>query len=106
MKKVLVTGANGQLGRTIQKIAENYSSLQFVFTDSDELDITNSEAVHKVFQTNNFDFCINCAAYTNVEQAEKTPKPSFLINAEAVGMSIKSYILHIVKNTMVKIQVE
>lgn len=86
MKRILVTGSNGQLGRTIQKIAENYLSFQFFFTDSDELDITDSKAMNNVFQANNFDYCINCAAYTNVEQAEKAPKPSFLINAKAVGI--------------------
>jgi dTDP-4-dehydrorhamnose reductase len=43
MKRVLVTGAEGQLGKCIQKIAETHRHLQFVFLDADHLDITDPE---------------------------------------------------------------
>ncbi len=84
MIRVLVTGASGQLGKCIQKIADIYPILEFTFMDSKELDITNKEGVNQVFSSSNFDYCINCAAYTNVEQAEQTPKRAFKINAEGV----------------------
>ena len=71
MRKILVTGANGQLGQCIQKKASQYPNLKFVFKDSRQLDITDVDNVHSVFDSGNFSFCINCAAYTDVEGAEK-----------------------------------
>ncbi len=84
MIKVLVTGAGGQLGKCLQKIANLHPTLEIIFMDSKELDITNIESVNQVFETANFDYCINCAAYTNVDQAEQTPDKAFKINAEGV----------------------
>lgn len=84
MKHILVTGASGQLGRCFQKHAEKYPEWKFHFLSSSQLDITSSENLQKLFQQNKFDYCINCAAYTNVEQAENETKKAFLINADAV----------------------
>lgn len=84
MIKILVTGASGQLGMTIRDSVKNYPELKFDFRNSNELDITNPEIVNSVFNKIAFDFCINCAAYTNVEQAEKTSEIAFKVNAEGV----------------------
>ena len=84
MTKILVTGSEGQLGKCIQKIAGNYPDFEFVFHSSTTLDITNRKKIAEVFSREHFDYCMNCAAYTNVEQAEKTPEPAFAVNAEAV----------------------
>ncbi len=84
MRRVLVTGANGQLGKCIQKIAKDFSDLAFEFHNSETFDITNLKNILTVFSTGNFDYCINCAAYTNVEQSEKTPDPAYKVNAESV----------------------
>lgn len=84
MKKVLVTGANGQLGHCLQKIAPDYKDLAFVFKNSKDFDITNKEQMNSLFAVDNFGYCINCAAYTNVEQAEKTPDIAYEVNAEGV----------------------
>ncbi len=84
MKRVLVTGSGGQLGLTIQELCINYSGLEFFFKDSTELDITNVENVKECFTTGCYDYCINCAAYTNVEQAEKTPEIAYSVNAKGV----------------------
>ncbi len=81
MISVLVTGASGQLGQCIKKIERNHQELHLYFADSKALDITNDERVKSFFSEKSFDFIINCAAYTNVEQAEKEPEKSFLINA-------------------------
>lgn len=84
MTTVLVTGANGQLGKSIHRIASNYPELKFIFTDVADLDITNSEVVDVFFQSNKMAYCINCAAYTNVDKAEEEVDKAFLINATAV----------------------
>ena len=84
MKKVLVTGANGQLGQCLQKIAAQFKNLEFTFKNSKDLDITDALSIKKTFDLVDFDYCINCAAYTDVEQAEKTPDLAFRVNAEGV----------------------
>ncbi|NND80424.1 MAG: NAD(P)-dependent oxidoreductase, partial [Maribacter sp.] len=84
MKRILVTGSSGQLGMSIQKIHKEYDNLDFVFMNSKELDITNLQRVQEIVGSGHFDYCINCAAFTNVEQAEKTPEKAFAVNAEGV----------------------
>lgn len=84
-QKVLVTGANGQLGKTINELfSKNEDNLKFTFVTKAELDITKASNINRFFKNNSFDYCINCAAYTNVEQAEKTPKIAYKVNAEGV----------------------
>ncbi|AVR44852.1 dTDP-4-dehydrorhamnose reductase [Christiangramia fulva] len=84
MKNILVTGASGQLGKCFQKHSKKYPHWNFHFLFSAQLDITSQDSIQKTFKEGNFDVCINCAAYTNVEQAENEPEKAFLINAEAV----------------------
>ena len=78
---VLVTGANGQLGQSIQFIAHKHPNIQFVYTDYQELDITNIESCHTVFAKYQPHFCINTAAYTAVDKAESESEKAHLINA-------------------------
>ena len=83
--KVLVTGANGQLGKTIEELyLNNDEGIEFVFTSKSRLDITDVNSVQNIFKIKQFDYCINCAAYTDVEQAEKTPETAFNVNTEGV----------------------
>lgn len=84
MKKILVTGANGQLGQCIQKIAGQYPEIKFDFKSSNELEITDKKALLNAFDQGLYEYCINCAAYTDVDQAEKEPKRAFAVNAEGV----------------------
>ena len=77
---VLVTGANGQLGQSLQFIAPNYPELHFVFCSSTDLDITNIENCESVFFKIKPDYCINAAAYTAVDKAESEPEKAYLIN--------------------------
>lgn len=77
---VLVTGANGQLGQSLQFIAENYPDIEFVFCNSQKLDITDYDNVNAVFNEFIPDYCINAAAYTAVDKAETEPEKAFAIN--------------------------
>ena len=85
MKKILVTGCNGQLGRAIQK--EYAGEVEFVLTDvvdSDEivsLDITNIDQVMTLVRDTRPDVIINCAAHTNVDKCEEQWDLAYKINA-------------------------
>ena len=68
--KILVTGSGGQLGSELQFLKDQYSTFEFTFSDYPEMDITNKDALKAAFEQGNFDFCINCAAYTAVDKAE------------------------------------
>ncbi len=84
MKKILVTGANGQLGRCIKDAVADFPDFEFVFVSKEELDIENVDLLKEFFIKNHFSHCINTAAYTNVEKAESEKEKAFAINAEAV----------------------
>lgn len=77
---VLVTGANGQLGQSIQFIADKHPNIKFVYTDFQEMDITNLESCQAVFSKYKPQFCINTAAYTAVDKAESEAERAHLIN--------------------------
>lgn len=85
--KVLVTGANGQLGRSLQStpaIAKPTRKQDWLFTDVDELDITDLPAIRALVAREGIDTIVNCAGYTNVEEAEDNPELAELLNAKAV----------------------
>ena len=82
MKKILVTGSNGQLGQCLRQLLLSATDISCYFATREDLDITNSDEVQRFFSEHNFDYCINTAAYTNVEKAESEQKEAFLINAE------------------------
>ncbi len=81
--KILVTGANGQLGNEIRRICRNFPGLEFIFTDVDMLDITNPDAVSVFMEASRPAIVVNCAAYTNVDGAEENVKNVRKINALA-----------------------
>ena len=80
---VLVTGANSQLGKTLQEYT-HLSTFDFHFTDIRTLDINNKRAVNRVFKANQYDFCFNFAAYTNVNLAERQRQKCYDVNVNAV----------------------
>ncbi|MDA3943310.1 MAG: dTDP-4-dehydrorhamnose reductase [Bacteroidetes bacterium] len=83
---ILVTGSNGQLGRSLQKIAATDRIHEWHFTDVAELDITNETQVKHYINSQNIDVCINCAAYTAVDKAEDEQELAFLLNATSPGI--------------------
>lgn len=90
MKKILVTGGSGQLGQCLKKISKDFSQFEFAFTDSNTLDITNATQVQDYFSDFKPDFCVNAAAYTAVDLAEKESELAFRINAEGVSNLAKA----------------
>lgn len=82
--RILVTGANGQLGRHIRRCSE-HSSHSYFYTDVEELDITNPTAVRDYVMTHHIDTVVNCAAYVNVDKAESEEPVADILNHIAVG---------------------
>jgi len=82
-KKILVTGANGQLGNEFRRLAKEYPQYEFLFAGRAELPIENATAVITYFQKYKPAICINCAAYTAVDKAETEREQSNLANAQA-----------------------
>ncbi|WP_326981214.1 dTDP-4-dehydrorhamnose reductase [Chryseobacterium sp. MYb264] len=86
MKKILVIGSNGQLGNCIRKIAPDFElDYEFIFTDSQTLDITNEDQINSFFYDNKPEFCINASAYTAVDLAETEKEKAFAVNADGVA---------------------
>lgn len=81
MKKLLVTGANGQLGREISNMYEAKDGIEVVRTDVGELDITNIDDTVKMVKEVNPYAIINCAAYTAVDKCETDVDLAYKINA-------------------------
>jgi dTDP-4-dehydrorhamnose reductase len=79
MSHVLVTGANGQLGREIKKMRNTFRQI-YTFTDVEELDATDLTALKSYLTAHPVDFIINCAAYTDVERAESEPELARKLN--------------------------
>lgn len=80
MSNILITGSKGQLGSEFSLLEPYHPEHHFVFTDIDELDITNLVAVENFIVHQQIDCIINCAAYTNVDKAETDRESAFNIN--------------------------
>ena len=89
-KTILVTGANGQLGREFQQLENYYPTYTFLFLTKKQLSITDEYAVNDFFQNNAIDICINCAAYTALDRAETERELAMMVNATAVGYLAKA----------------
>jgi dTDP-4-dehydrorhamnose reductase len=83
-QKILVTGANGQLGQEL-RAAVSISSFEFVFLSREDLPIDRPDAIRGLFETHRPVWLVNCAAYTAVDKAESEKELAFRINGEAVG---------------------
>ena len=82
--KILVTGANGQLGRELREVLERDFPGQAVYTDIDELDLTDELAVKRFVEANDISHIVNCAGYTAVDKAEEDKALCYRVNVEAV----------------------
>ena len=84
MLNILITGANGQLGRSLQRLG-GVSPHNYICTDVAELDITDAGAVLRAVREQGIDVIVNCAAYTDVERAEDDEPTAELLNHKAAG---------------------
>ena len=82
--KILVTGANGQLGWELGQLAAAYPAFEFVLVDRSQLDLAFPESFEKIVQTIAPDCIINTAAYTAVDKSETEKALSYTVNATAV----------------------
>jgi len=89
-KVILVTGANGQLGREFQQLEKQFPDYHFLFVAKNELSISDENAVNIFFKDNHIDICINCAAYTAVDKAETEKELATAVNETAVGYLAKA----------------
>lgn len=85
MQKILVTGSDGQLGRSLKNALREKDNLEMLYTDIDTLDITDIDSLDKFVTDGNVGTIVNCAAYTAVEKAETEEVAAAKINAEAVA---------------------
>jgi dTDP-4-dehydrorhamnose reductase len=85
-KKILVTGANGQLGSELKELSVHYSQFEWVFADRSVLELSNLASISKVLDTIQPQIIINCAAYTAVDKAETETELAEVLNHQAVGI--------------------
>jgi dTDP-4-dehydrorhamnose reductase len=84
--RILVTGANGQLGQELHLLAPAFPQYEFNFLSRSDMPLHHFEGVRQYFDVLKPQYCINCAAYTAVDKAETEQDLAFLINAEATGV--------------------
>jgi dTDP-4-dehydrorhamnose reductase len=89
MKKILVTGAKGQLGSELNVLSKNYSQFEWFFADRGELDLCDLEKLSSKLSSINPQFIINCAAHTAVDRAESEFELADVLNHQAVAIMAK-----------------
>ena len=92
--RVLVTGANGQLGNEMQVLAKENPQHTYFFTDVQELDICDEQAVQACIAENQIEVVVNCAAYTAVDKAEDNEELCRKLNQEAPGILARAAQAH------------
>ena len=90
MKNILITGANGQLGNEMRVLSAEYPEYSYFFTDVEELNICNEQAVMDYVEDHQIHVIVNCAAYTAVDKAEENVELCTKLNADAVGYLAKA----------------
>lgn len=89
MKKILITGSNGQLAN---RFIKNYQSkFNILALNRNQLDITNNRQVNKIKMEFDPDIILNCAAFTNVDEAEKNFTLANQINSDAIKNLLENF---------------
>ena len=91
MKKIFVTGGNGQLGQCLKDCEAAFGNgNEFRYFASQDLDITDEEQVNNLLSEHKPDYVINCAAYTAVDKAEQEPERAHLVNEKGAEFLAKA----------------
>tara|TARA_B100000900_G_C20591052_1_gene721599 strand:- start:1119 stop:1982 length:864 start_codon:yes stop_codon:yes gene_type:complete len=93
--KICVTGSDGQLGSEFKFLKSNNNN--WIFLSIKDLDISDKSKVSEFFDNNKFDYIINCAAFTNVDKAEKEIDNAYLVNKNAVANLVDACCKHKIK---------
>lgn len=106
MEKILVTGSSGQLGLCIQDVVKNKNlqDYRFEFLSSKELDVTDYDAVIAEFTNGAYTYCINCAAYTQVDKAESDASTAEKVNI--IGVQNLTKACHLVNVILLHISTD
>lgn len=83
---ILITGCNGQLGNEMREVLSSDNCHHAIYTDVEQLDMTDAKALERFFDNNHIDVVVNCAAYTAVDAAEDNAALCRLINTEAIAL--------------------
>ena len=86
MKKILVTGATGQLGSELKVLSKNYTQFEWFFADRTQVSLDNLSVLQNQLETIAPDFILNCGAYTAVDKAETEQGLANIVNHLAVGI--------------------
>jgi len=89
MTKILITGANGQLGSELKVLSSKYSHFDWVFTDWQELDLCDLKNLEHNISIINPQIIINCAAHTAVDKAESEKELSDILNHQSIAIIAK-----------------
>jgi dTDP-4-dehydrorhamnose reductase len=89
MKKVLVTGANGQLGSELAVLSKNYPKYEWIFADRKKITLNDLNMLHLQLKDIQPDIILNCGAYTAVDKAETEKKLAFTVNHLAIELIAK-----------------
>lgn len=89
MKKILITGATGQLGSELSVLSSNYPQYEWVFADRTKATLNNLELLQSQIEEIKPDYIFNCGAYTAVDKAESEKDLAFVINQYAVALIAK-----------------
>jgi dTDP-4-dehydrorhamnose reductase len=89
LPRILITGCNGQLGLSFQRLLSDYPDYELLFIGREQLDLTVFESIAEYIQANNIDIIINCAAYTAVDKAEVEYDLAYQVNYLAVEQLAK-----------------
>jgi dTDP-4-dehydrorhamnose reductase len=84
MKKILVTGATGQLGSELKVLSKNYSQFEWIFADRSQVSLDKLSVLKNQLEVIRPNIILNCGAYTAVDKAEMEPELADIVNHEAV----------------------